>query len=184
MGSEATMRTGCRVALVALLAATAGAAAQVSPPQPPQPPQAQPSAAAPTQRGPVSSALNYVPGIGDMMNILVQPRHAKLGLAARERNWDLAAYALKELDQALQTVAKVQPKYKNFTVSEAIESMTGEAMRNLDDAVRARNMKQFTEAYGELTDGCNSCHTALNLPFIVIKPPEASSFPNQEFKAP
>lgn len=173
------MRTGLRIAIAVMLAATAGAAAQVAPPQPPQPQQA-----APQPRGPASSALNYVPGIGDMMNLLVQPRHAKLGLAARERNWDLAAYALKELDQAFSTVAKVQPKYRNFTVSEAIESMTGEAMRNLDDAVRARNMKQFTEAYGELTDGCNSCHTALNLPFIVIKPPEASSFPNQVFTAP
>jgi cytochrome c556 len=172
------MRTGFRIAIAALLAATAGAAAQVSPPQPPQAQQP-----AQQQRGPASSALSYVPGIGDMMNLLVQPRHAKLGIAARERNWDLAAYALKELDQAFSTVAKVQPKYRNFTVSEAIESMTGEAMRNLDDAVRARNMKQFTEAYGELTDGCNSCHTALNLPFIVIKPPEASSFPNQDFTA-
>ena len=174
-----TMRTGPRIAIAVVLAATAGAAAQVAPPQPPQAQQT-----APQQRGPASSALNYVPGVGDMMNLLVQPRHAKLGLAARERNWDLAAYALKELDQAFSTVAKVQPKYKNFTMSEAIESMTGEAMRNLDDAVRARNMKQFTEAYGELTDGCNSCHTALNLPFIVIKPPEASSFPNQVFTAP
>ena len=173
------MRTGPRIAIAVVLAAVAGAAAQVAPPQPPQAQQP-----APQPRGPASSALNYVPGVGDMMNLLVQPRHAKLGLAARERNWDLAAYALKELDQAFSTVAKVQPKYKNFTMSEAIESMTGEAMRNLDDAVRARNMKQFTEAYGELTDGCNSCHTALNLPFIVIKPPEASSFPNQVFTAP
>lgn len=173
------MRTAFRIALATLLAATAGAAAQVSPPQPPSAQQP-----AQQQRGPASSSLSYVPGIGDMMNILVQPRHAKLGLAARERNWDLAAYALKELDQALSTVAKVQPKYKNFTVSEAIESMTGEAMRSLDDAIRARNMKQFAEAYGELTDGCNSCHTALNLQFIKIKTPDTSSFPNQDFTAP
>jgi len=62
--------------------------------------------------------------------------------------------------------------------------MSGQsAARSSGDAVRARNMKQFTEAYGELTDGCNSCHTALSLQFIVIKPPEASSFPNQDFTA-
>jgi len=135
-------------------------------------------------RGPASSALNYVPGVGDLMNLLVQPRHAKLGLAARERNWELAAYALKELDQAFSTVAKVQPKFRNLTVSEMIESMTGESMRSLDDAIRARDPKKFAAAYGELTDGCNSCHTALNHAFVVIKTPEASNFPNQEFKAP
>jgi len=167
---------------VALAAAgLVGVAAQTPPaPQPPATQQPQ----APQARGPASSALNYVPGVGDLMHLLVQPRHAKLGLAARERNWELAAYALKELDQAFATVAKVQPKWRNTTVSEAIESMTGEAMRDLDEAVRARNAKQFAEAYDALTDGCNSCHTALNQGFIVIKPPEASSFPNQEFKLP
>src|SRR5215470_79160 len=118
------------VALAAAAAGLAGVAAQTPPA--PQPPATQ----QPQARGPASSALNYVPGVGDLMHLLVQPRHAKLGLAARERNWDLAAYALKELDQAFATVAKVQPKWRNTTVSEAIESMTGEAMRDLDEAVR------------------------------------------------
>ena len=31
-------------------------------------------------------------------------------------------------------------------------------------------------AFSDLTDGCNSCHTALNHAFVVIKVPEASSF--------
>jgi hypothetical protein len=134
--------------------------------------------------GPVTSALNYVPGVGDLMNLLVQPRHTKLGLAARERNWPLAAYALKELDQALHTVGTVQPKFRNLTVSEMIDSTTGEAMRDLGTAIRARDTKAFAAAYGQLTDGCNACHTALDHAFVVIKVPEASNFPNQEFKAP
>jgi hypothetical protein len=134
--------------------------------------------------GPVTSALNYVPGVGDMMNLLVQPRHAKLGLAGREHNWPLAAYALKELQQALGTVGTVQPKFRNLTVSEMIDSTTGEPMRDLGAAIRARDEKAFAAAYGQLTDGCNACHTALDHAFVVIKVPEASSFPNQEFKAP
>ena len=157
------------IAAAALAAVAIGAAAQ-TPPQP--------------QRGPASSALNYVPGVGDLMNLLVQPRHAKLGLAFRERNWELAAYALKELAQALSTVAKVQPKFRNLTVAEMIESMTGEPLRDLDAAIQSKDEKKFAAAYDDLTDGCNSCHTALNHPFIVIKPPEASAFPNQEFKRP
>jgi len=140
--------------------------------------------AQPPQRGPASSTLNYVPGVGDLMHILVQPRHAKLGLAFKERNWPLAGYAFKELQQAFSTVAKVQPKWRNLTVSEMLDSMTGEAMKDLDEAIQAKNAKQFAKAYDDLTDGCNSCHTALNHNFIVIKPPEESSFPNQEFKVP
>jgi hypothetical protein len=138
----------------------------------------------PTRGGPASTTLNYVPGVGDLMNLLVQPRHVKLGLAIKAGNWDLAAYMHKELTQAFHTVATVQPKYMNFTVAEAIESMTGEAMRGLDDAIRARDAKRAAAVFSDLTDGCNSCHTALNHAVVVIKVPEASSFPDQEFNAP
>ena len=171
------MRTISGIAAALVAAAVIGAAAQT-------PPAATPPAAAPPLRGPVSSALNYVPGVGDLMHLLVQPRHAKLGLAFEEKNWPLAAYAFKELQQALGTVGKVQPKWRNLTVPEMIESMTGEAMRDLDEAIQAKNAKQFAQAYEDLTSGCNSCHTALNHGFIVIKTPEASAFSNQEFKAP
>ena len=171
------MQTISGIAAALVAAAVIGAAAQT-------PPAATPPAAAPPLRGPVSSALNYVPGVGDLMHLLVQPRHAKLGLAFEEKNWPLAGYAFKELQQALGTVGKVQPKWRNLTVPEMIESMTGESMRDLDEAIQAKNAKQFAQAYEDLTSGCNSCHTALNHGFIVIKTPEASAFSNQEFKAP
>ena len=138
--------------------------------------------AAPVPAGP--PAAPYAMTMGDLMNTLVQPRHAKLGLALHANNWELAAYAHKELAQAFRTVATVQPKFRNLTVSQMIESMTGEPMRNLDDAIRARDAKRAAAAFADLTDGCNSCHTALDHAFVVIKVPEASSFPNQEFSAP
>ena len=169
------MRTQSKflLAAAALIGTALGTAAQTPPPSAP-----------PQVRGPASSALNYVPGIGDMMNSLVQPRHVKLWQAGRERNWELAVYAHKELQQALQTIGTVQPKYRNLTTAEMVESMTGEAMRDLQNAISAHDAKKFAEAFGELTDGCNSCHTALNLGFIVIKVPEGDAFPNQEFKRP
>lgn len=167
------MRTRSMVGVIAaaLAASVIGAAAQTPAPQTPQ-------------RGPASSALNYVPGVGDMMSSLVQPRHVKLWLAGHEKNWELAAYAYKEMQQALNTVGTVQPKFRNLTVPEMIESMTGEAMRDLQGAIDARDPKKFADAFDSLTDGCNSCHSALNHGFIVIKVPEASAFPNQEFKRP
>ncbi len=169
------MRTRSMTVLLsaAVVAAAVGAVAQTPAPAP-QPP----------QRGPASSQLNYVPGIGDMMNTLVQPRHVKLWLAGHEKNWELAAYAYKEMQQALSTVGTVQPKFRNLTVPEMIDSMTGEAMRGLQSAIDARDPKKFADAFDGLTDGCNSCHTALNHGFIVIKVPEASAFPNQEFGKP
>ena len=165
------MRSMFGLIVAALVATALGTEAQ-TPPQPAQPP----------QRGPASSQLNYVPGIGDMMNSLVQPRHIKLWAAGHAHNWELAVYAHKELQQALSTVGTVQPKYRNLTVPEMVESMTGEAMRDLQNAISAHDAKKFDEAFGDLTDGCNSCHTALSLGFIAIKVPEEPSFPNQDFK--
>lgn len=36
-------------------------------------------------------AAPFNPSFGDLMNTLVQPRHAKLGLIGKEQNWTLAA---------------------------------------------------------------------------------------------
>jgi hypothetical protein len=34
----------------------------------------------------------YLPGLGDLMTTIVQPRHVKLALAGRGKNWVHAAY--------------------------------------------------------------------------------------------
>ena len=174
MTRSGVLRIASAVAILSAVAATAQ-----TPPQQTPPPQSPPP-----RGGPASSALNYVPGVGDMMNMLVQPRHARLGLALKERNWELAAYALRQLQQAFATVGTVQPKYRNLTVAEMVQSMTGDATRDLDEAIHLRDAKRAGAAFDALTDGCNSCHTALDYPFVIIRTPETSSFPNQEFKAP
>ena len=38
------------------------------------------------------------------------------------------------------------------------------------------------EAYGRLTQGCNACHATTDHSFVVIKAPDASPFPNQDFQ--
>jgi hypothetical protein len=43
-------------------------------------------------------------GFGDLMNTLVQPRHAKLGLIGREQNWTLAAYESHQHKDALSNI--------------------------------------------------------------------------------
>ncbi len=49
----------------------------------------------------------YRPGLGDLMTMTVQPRHIKLALAGREKNWVYAAYELHQLDE--DHVAAVAP---------------------------------------------------------------------------
>jgi len=116
------------------------------------------------------------------MNTLVQPRHAKLGLSARDQNWSLARYAAHELKDSLANIARWRPQFRNQSVADMMEATTGESIKAVEQAIETRNLAQFNAAYARLTEGCNSCHAALNHEFIVIKEPDRSYFANQEFR--
>ena len=118
------------------------------------------------------------------MNLIVQPRHIKLALAGREENWPLAAYEIKELRAALANVARTRPRFRDQPVGEMTENVLGAAFRSIDEAIREKNSKKFVEASDTVTEGCNSCHAALNHAFVVIRIPEQTSFPNQDFRLP
>jgi hypothetical protein len=128
-----------------------------------------------------SGPAPYLPGIADLMNANVQPRHLKLGLAGQTGNWPLAEYELKMLTVALANVARAHPKFKGMPLADITTAATDEPARDLRAAIRAHDNQQFAAAYGRLTDGCNACHSSLDHPFVVIKTPDQSAFPNQDF---
>jgi hypothetical protein len=131
-----------------------------------------------------AAAPPFNPGFGDLMNTLVQPRHAKLGLSAREQNWALARYAAHELKDSFAKIARWRPRFREQSVPDMMEATTGEAMKAIETAIETRDLGQFNAAYARLTEGCNSCHAALNHAFIVIKEPDRSQFGNQDFRQP
>jgi hypothetical protein len=132
---------------------------------------------------PPPGASPFNPSFGDLMNTLVQPRHAKLGLIGREQNWVLAAYELHQLKDALTNISRWKPRFRNMSVPELMETMTGESVKSLDQAIQSKDQRQFHEAFDRLTAGCNACHAALNHTYIVIQPPDRSAFANQVFRA-
>src|SRR5262245_29563738 len=129
-----------------------------------------------------ATAPPFNPGFGDLMNTLVQPRHAKLALSAREQNWPLASYAIHELKDALANISRWRPRYRDQPLPEMMEATTGEPIKAIEQAIETHDLKQFNAAYARLTDGCNSCHAALNHEFVVIKDPDRSFFANQDFR--
>lgn len=163
------------VRVFALIAAVAGLAA-------PQTVQgASPAApASATNAEPAPYAMTF----GDMMNTLIQPRHAKLGLAGGVQNWPLAEYALVELRRAFAAIAKAQPRFQGLPVGDLVDAAVKEPMNAVEAAIQNRDAKQFVTAYAQLTAGCNACHAAADHPFVVIKVPDVSAFPNQEFQPP
>lgn len=128
-----------------------------------------------------TAPVPYVLSMGDMMNTLVQPRHAKLGLAGHDENWALAAYALAEIRQAFTGIVKAQPRFRGMPVAELYDAALNQPITAVDAAIKQKDVAKFATAYEALTQGCNACHAALDHPFVVIKSPDASAFPNQAF---
>lgn len=124
----------------------------------------------------------YQPGMGDLMVTIVQPRHLKLGLAGQARNWDYADYAQHELEESLDAVEKHIPMWRNLDIAQLMASTVKQPLEEIEKAVKARNAAAFDAAYRQLTEACNACHRSANLPAIVIKVPDGSAFPNQEFR--
>ena len=130
---------------------------------------------------PVLGASGYHPTLGDLMNALIQPRHAKLGLAGAAGNWPLASYALVEINQGFKSVGNAFPMWRRLSLPDMIDNLITGPAKALDEAIKARDPVRFNAAYQDLTNACNSCHTALQHGFVVIKVPDRSSFPNQNF---
>ena len=141
--------------------------------QPPAPP---PNAAD-------AAPVPYTLSMGDMMNTLVQPRHAKLGLAGRAENWPLAGYALVEIQQVFAGIKKAQPRFRGLPVAELVDAALGQPVKAVEAAIKQQDAKKFAVAYDQLTQGCNACHQAVDHSFVVIKAPDASAFPDQNFNA-
>jgi hypothetical protein len=124
----------------------------------------------------------FNPQLGALMNMVIQPRHAKLGLAGKAENWALAGYYFKELKLGFAVVSRAVPRWKGLPVPDLFEAAMNQSFAVLDFAIKAGEPRQFNESYDKLTQGCNNCHATAEHSFVVIKPPDASAWPNQEFK--
>ena len=116
------------------------------------------------------------------MTMTIQPRHIKLALAGREKNWAYAKYELHELAEALERVTQVWPRWKGLPLEGMVDAIAKGPMAAVEMAIADKDTAAFGEAYGQLTEGCNACHQAANVGMVVIKSPDASSFPDQDFR--
>jgi hypothetical protein len=123
----------------------------------------------------------FNPQMSALMSMLIQPRHAKLGLAGRAENWPLASYELKELRQAFSITARAVPRWQGSSVPDLLESAIEQPLKFADIATKTKFKGVFDQAYEALTQACNNCHATTDRSFIVIKAPDTSAFPNQDF---
>jgi hypothetical protein len=111
------------------------------------------------------NADNYVPRLGDIMNTATM-RHQILSLAAKARNWELAAYELRQLKSSLVEAALL---YSGIPVSNVTTLKA--PLQSVSDAIEARDSRAFAKAMADVTEGCNACHRAMNRGFLVMRVP-------------
>ena len=122
------------------------------------------------------SAGEYVPRLGDIMSA-AQTRHQKLWLAAKAQNWDLAAFELRQLKASLVEAAVL---YSGIPISNVTTLET--PLQAVSDAIAAKDGRKFAKSFGDLTEGCNSCHRDMKRGFVMMKVPgDQQSFGNQQF---
>ena len=123
----------------------------------------------------IAADEQYAPRLGDIMSA-VQLRHVKLWVAGRSRNWELAAYELRQIKAGLGEAALL---YSGIPVTNV--TTMGAPLQSIADAIEAKDSRRFAKAVGELTDGCNACHQSMERGFIVMRVPTDQPFANQVF---
>jgi len=128
---------------------------------------------------PAGPQPDYHPSFGDLMTFAVQPRHIKLGIAGKARNWEYATYESSELRNAFGRIGRTIPTYRKQALPDVFAANIIPAMDKLDAAIKAKDGAGFDAAYKEVTASCNNCHGALDHAFVVIREPTASPYIDQ-----
>ena len=129
--------------------------------------------------------LDFKPGLDDLMNMMVQPRHTKLYLAAKQRNWELAAFQSDELRAAFRRIGQTIPRYRGQQIDEVVAALMAPRLDDIDQAIKARDIRAFSKSFDDLTVACNGCHQAMDHPFLVMKVPDgngAALYPDQDLR--
>jgi hypothetical protein len=130
-------------------------------------------------QAPAAPQPDYHPSFGDLMTMAVQPRHIKLGLAGKARNWEYATYESSELRNAFGRIGRTIPTYRKQALPDMFASAILPSMDKLDAAIKAKDGAAFDAAYKEVTTSCNNCHMGLEHAFVVIREPTTSPYSDQ-----
>jgi hypothetical protein len=96
-------------------------------------------------------------------------------------NWPYAAYERHQLEESLDRVSRYWPLWRRNPHADMM-SITKEPMAMLSQAIKNADVGQYNTAYKQLTDSCNACHQGTNVGVNVIVVPDASTFPDQDFR--
>lgn len=119
----------------------------------------------------------YRPDFGEFM-LDIQIHHSKLWFAGKNKNWPLATYEIKKINETIADLVKYQSHRQEISIL----GMLARAVDSVQVAVNKKDLAKFKITFDYTTNTCNICHRSYHYDFNVIKTPESSPFTNQEFK--
>jgi hypothetical protein len=67
-------------------------------------------------------------------------------------------------------------------VAAVIGALTTDPLKAVEQAIKARDARQFKTAYAGLTTACNACHLSQDHAPVVIRVPSTNPYPDQDFR--
>jgi hypothetical protein len=154
-GAAVVALTAGLVLLLGGLSPIAGSAqSQQTPPAPAANPAASPAAPTPLS---LETLSQIKPGLSTYMMETAQ-RFGIMRFAARDKNWDLAAFEAREAEQVLQHGAVRSNQARQL----GINGFNSAFLEPLIVAAQSGDQTQFESAYARAISGCNACHATQN----------------------
>jgi hypothetical protein len=110
-----------------------------------------------------------------------------LWFAGEGGSWPLAQFCLDETRSHLRWAVRIIPKRKDAEGREIdlggiLGGLETSTLKDLDQAVKAKDREKFGAAYKVQLDACMACHKASNKPFIRLRIPEKADSGILDFK--
>jgi len=113
--------------------------------------------------------------------------YTNLWFAGEQGNWPLAQFYSDEVRSHLRWAVRIIPKRKDAEGREIdlggiLGGLETSTLKDLAEAIRAKDREKFGAAYKAQLEGCMSCHKATNKPFIRLHVPERPDAGIVEFR--
>jgi hypothetical protein len=97
--------------------------------------------------------------------------YANLWFAAREQNWPMADFYASETKSHLRWAVRIIPVRKDLAGRDVdlraiLEAVENSSLKDVLDAVKAKDQPRFEKAYRVMLESCYSCHQASGKPYL------------------
>lgn len=99
-----------------------------------------------------------------------------LWFAGQKKNWDLANFYWSETRSHLRWAVRIIPKRKDNAGKEIdleaiLQAVENTPLKQLQDAIAAKDKPAFEKAYRFTVESCYACHKAADKPFLKLQIP-------------